>query len=159
MSASQSIITISNLVPTQLPISGKLTQCLVNTIDQRCQDGYDLAEQLITASSVTLNFRDQSYSAKAGGFHPVEICLVKQANGNWQYAYITDFAYVGNYYPELAKDLDFDFLSGEWFTYYLNNYSLITGSHAAVELYQLWEQNFLSYFNMDMYDEIQITLS
>ena len=64
-------------------------------------------------------------------------------------AYITDFAFVGNQYPELTKELDFDFLRGEWFTIYLGRYSSIKDDGATKELYSLWEGNFLVYADMD----------
>ncbi len=121
MSELQTIITTTNLIPTLLPVSNKLNQCLVDAINQRPE----LHSGLEETNSVTFNFRDKSYSAENGGFHPVEISLTKEADNTWQYAYITDFAFVGNHYPELAKELDFDFLSGEWFASYLRDYPSI----------------------------------
>ena len=64
-------------------------------------------EQLITdhdnCQAITLNFRDPTYSADAGGFHPVEIRLEKD-HGQWHFSYITDFCYVGSgYMAELAS--------------------------------------------------------
>lgn len=47
----------------------------------------------IVSNGVTINFRDPSYSADAGGFHPVEIRLeYALATSMWQVCYITDFA-------------------------------------------------------------------
>ncbi len=155
MSELQTIITTSNLIPTLLPVSNKLNQCLIDALNQRPE----LHSGLEETSSVTFNFRDKSYSAENGGFHPVEIALTKETDSTWQYAYITDFAFVGNHYPELAKELDFDFLSGEWFASYLRDYSSIKNNRNAAELYRLWEHNFLAYADMGMYDEIEINVS
>ena len=155
MSELQTIITTANLIPTLLPVSSKLNQCLVDAIKQHPE----LHSGLEETNSVTFNFQDKSYSAENGGFHPVEIALTKEADNTWHYAYITDFAFVGNHYPELAKELDFDFLSGEWFASYLGNYSSIKNNANAAELYRLWEGNFLAYANMGMYDEIEINIS
>ena len=155
MSELQTIITTTNLVPTLLPVSNKLNQCLVDALNQRPE----LHSGLEETNSVTFNFRDKSYSAENGGFHPVEIDLTKEADNTWHYAYITDFAFVGNHYPELAKELDFDFLSGEWFASYLGRYSSIKNNADAAELYRLWEHNFLAYASMGMYDEIEINVS
>ncbi|WP_300179833.1 DUF2787 domain-containing protein [uncultured Aliivibrio sp.] len=155
MSELQTIITTTNLIPTLLPVSNKLNQCLIDALNQRPE----LHSGLEETNSVTFNFRDKSYSAENGGFHPVEIALTKEADNTWHYAYITDFAFVGNHYPELAKELDFDFLSGEWFASYLGDYSSIKNNANAAELYRLWEHNFLAYASMGMYDEIEINVS
>lgn len=155
MSELQTIITTTNLIPTLLPVSNKLNQSLVDALNQRPE----LHSGLEETNSVTFNYRDKNYSAENGGFHPVEIALTKEADNTWHYADITDFAFVGNHYPELAKELDFDFLSGEWFASYLGRYSSIKEDGAAKELYQLWEHNFLAYADMGMYDEIEINVS
>lgn len=81
-----------------LPVSKQLTTYL---------------EQLITDhhshQAITINFRDPTYSADAGGFHPVEIRLEKDQS-QWRISYITDFCHVSSsYMAELAKDLDFYF--------------------------------------------------
>lgn len=47
---------------------------------------------LNNSSTVTINFRDPDYSAKKGGYHPVEIMLVHKRD-TWHFAYITDFKY------------------------------------------------------------------
>ena len=154
MSELQTIITTINLIPTLLPVC-KLNQCLVDALNQHPE----LHSGLEETNSVIFNFRDKNYSAENGGFHPVEIALTKEVDNTWRYAYITDFSFVGNHYPELAKELDFDFLSGEWFASYLGRYSSIKDDGAAKELYQLWEHNFLAYADMGMYDEIEINVS
>ena len=83
-----------------LPVTHKFTKAITVMLN----------EEGISGDSVTINFRDPTYSAENGGFHPVEIRLERQNNA-WHLCYITDFAYVGSGpYVELAKDLDFDFI-------------------------------------------------
>lgn len=159
MSPLQTTIIVSNLIPMLLPISKKLNQCIVNELNQQCKDTPELLSPLSDSNSIIFNFRDKSYNAKNGGFHPVEIALTKEADNTWQYAYITDFAFVGSHFPELAKEIDFDFLSAEWFASYEGRYTSIKGNDAALELYSLWECNFLAYVEMDSYDDITITFN
>ena len=114
-----------------LPVSKQLADALADL----------LAKHSVTGDSVTINFRDPTYSAESGGFHPVEIRLEvrKQA---WHFCYITDFTYVGNGpYAELAKDLDFDFYAGVF-----QNLFGVFPIEQASEMYQIWEGNFLHYW-------------
>jgi len=99
-----------------------------------------------------ISFRDQSYSAEAGGFHPVEIYVDEFG----QIQYITEFAYWGMPpHDELVKELDFDFSLG------LFQQNTVFGSaessiNAGREMFQLWCSNFVSYYNMGVY-QIHIT--
>jgi hypothetical protein len=90
--------------------------------------------------AVTINFRDPNYSADDGGYHPVEIRLENEGDG-WRFSYITDFCFVGNgYMAELAKDLDFDFDAGVL--------QCLHGTYPieqAIEIFQVWESNFVYY--------------
>lgn len=56
----------------------------------------------ITAFS--LLFKDLSYSAEKGGYHPVEIRLIPR-NDEWYFDYITDFGYMGVVYPNWKRKL------------------------------------------------------
>ncbi len=135
------------------PVSDPLATCLVETLASHILLKGEVAESLLSSHRVVFNFRDKSYSAEGGGFHPVEICLFRSSDGDWQYQYVTDFAYVGNHYPELEKALDFDFHN-------CGAYSCgipMQNQQEANELYQLWEDNFLAYLEMDAYDDISIT--
>jgi hypothetical protein len=90
--------------------------------------------------AVTINFRDPNYSADEGGYHPVEIRLENEGDG-WRFCYITDFCYVGSgYMAELAKDLDFDFDAGV-FQNLFGTYPI----EQAIEMFQVWESNFVYY--------------
>ncbi len=113
-------------------------------------------EALTTSRYLVFNFRDKSYSADAGGFHPVEIAVCQTSTGEWSIEYITDFAYMGNYYPELERNLDFDFRVGQFFMAY-RGWLPMQGSRDAKELYRLWENNFLAYVDTDAYNEIAVT--
>jgi len=100
----------------------------------------DLLELYKNEKSVTINFRDPNYSADDGGYHPVEIRLENEGDG-WRFCYITDFCYVGSgYMAELAKDLDFDFDTG-LFQNLFGTYPI----EQAIEMFQVWESNFVYY--------------
>lgn len=122
----------------------------------------DLLNKLATDNSVDItkerslifNFRDDSYDPETGGYHPVEIRLIK-INDEWQFDYITDFAYVGNgYMAELVKEIDFDFSNNIGFQLYIGSTSLSEFS----EFYISWESNFISYVKMKVFT-VKITSS
>ena len=114
-----------------LPVSERFTNAIAELLTQ----------QQITGDSITINFRDPNYSAEDGGFHPVEIRLEKHGD-TWQFCYITDFTYVGiGPFAELAKDLDFDFQAGVF-----QNLHGLFPIEVALDFYQIWEGNFLHYW-------------
>ncbi|CAK2006115.1 DUF2787 domain-containing protein [Vibrio crassostreae] len=129
-----------------LPISIKLQTALLKHINTQPNQSGDY---------LTLNFRDTTYSAEAGGYHPVEIALQKDSAERWSILYITDFAYMGNYYPELERNVDFDIG---------NNMAFFTGvgwqaidAYGVNDFYKIWESNFLSYLDMESYDQIEVS--
>ena len=104
-------------------------------------------------AGVTLNFRDPSYSAESGGFHPVEIRMEPASiDGPWRISYITDFAFFGRPYPELEKDIDFNFVTGEGYQAFVGYHPLRNFSG----IYRMWEGNFRSYLNSNIF---QITIT
>ncbi|EGR2610470.1 hypothetical protein CGG83_22350 [Vibrio parahaemolyticus] len=106
--------------------------------------------------SVVINFRDSSYNAESrSGFHPVEIRLVRLYD-QWIFDYITDFAYCGGPYPELVKEVDFNFSSGTASFSYVPELPIT--SSEVMEFYSMWESNFLSYVEMGVFDEIKFTV-
>ncbi|MFH4456398.1 DUF2787 family protein [Vibrio alginolyticus] len=106
--------------------------------------------------SVVINFRDSSYNAESrSGFHPVEIRLVRLYD-QWIFDYITDFAYCGGPYPELVKEVDFNFSSGTASFSYVPELPIT--SSEVMEFYSIWESNFLSYVEMGVFDEIKVTV-
>ncbi|OEE89420.1 hypothetical protein A1OQ_11615 [Enterovibrio norvegicus FF-162] len=138
--------------PSSLPVSNKLQALLALTLlEKQKQDA-----RLCDGRYLVFNFRESSYSAETGGFHPVEIGICKTADGTWSIEYITDFSYVGSYYPELERCIDFDFRVQSFFAQYCG-WQSIDGNASAVELYQLWEGNFLSYAAMEVYDEVTVS--
>jgi len=96
-------------------------------------------------NGITFNFRDDDYSAELGGFHPVEVRVVNSEN-LWIFEYITDFSYQGAY-PELVKDIDVCFLTGQIYTLYSG---CLQGSGAS-ELIDLFLSNFIIYFEMEIF--------
>lgn len=129
-----------------LSISPRLQTVLIDHINTKATD---------SSTAITLNFRDTSYSADAGGFHPVEIAMQKDSEQRWSILYITDFAYMGNAYPELERSVDFDIG---------NNMAFFTGvgwqaidAYGVNDFYQIWESNFLSYLELDAFDEIKLS--
>lgn len=124
-----------NLKDLPFTISSKLLEIITNEINKV----FNLPDQ---QDEFTLSFRDENYSAELGGYHPVEIHLVKH-KGLWFFDYITDFTYVGcGQDAELAKEIDFDFTSGLGFQLYSGDDDI----NQFTELYKSWEMNFISYF-------------
>lgn len=144
--SNQSAISFS---PSCLPISKELHHSLNQVLSKYAESR--------GSNSITINFRDKSYSAENGGFHPVEIALSKISDDHYSILYITDFSYCGNTYPELERDIDFDIGNSVVFSRYSGwqNIRLPT----MTELYELWEGNFISYVDMDAYDQIQVEYS
>ncbi len=105
--------------------------------------------------SVVFNFRDSSYSSENGGWHPVEIRLFRLYD-QWIFDYITDFAYCGGPYPELVKEVDFNFSSGTASFSYVPELPIT--SSEVMEFYSMWESNLLSYVEMGVFDEIKVTV-
>ena len=116
-------------------VSRELVEILEHTVKQ---SGKNISH------GVYVIFRDNSYTAETGGYHPVEIMI--SANGNIQY--ITDFAYVG-YPPELAKEIDFDFSEGHLF-----HMGSLFPMDNAKGLFRLWQSNFCSYYKAGVYEVI-----
>ena len=141
-------MSILHFTPSLLSVSDKL-HALINKQLQT-----SIVATTPNSETLSINFRDRSYSAEEGGYHPVEIGL-KIENNMLNILYITDFAFMGNHYPELERCIDFDFGNQVAF-------SVATGwqsirSEGIDELYKMWEHNFLHYVEAECYDEIAIT--
>jgi len=158
MPAIQTTLTKANLNSTLLPVSTQLKNALINVLEQKCKNNTELHSDAKETTELTFNFRDKSYSATCGGFHPVEIALTQSSDDTWRFSYITDFSFIGDPFPELAKELDFDFVRKEWLSSYSGRYAPIQSSSSAKDLYRLWEKNFLSYLAMGMYDDIEVSV-
>lgn len=124
-----------------LPVSDEFAQLLLQQLSP-ATEGID------TLTSATINFRDPEYCAESGGYHPVEVRLVWQDNA-WQFDYITSFSFVGmGWCAELAKELDFDFGQNCFEMRGYRPQVLAVGE----EMYRLFEQNFIEYVRMEVFD-------
>lgn len=138
----------SSIEPCSLPVSNSMKL----TLQRLLKSKIDTSDQ-----AITLNFRDSSYSAESGGYHPVEIRPTKASTGNWCIQYITDFAYTGRAYPELERSVDFDIANGACFFADVGWQPIDT--LRVGDFYKMWESNFLSYLNSNTYDDITTTQS
>jgi hypothetical protein len=120
-----------------------LPEAFYQMLEQRLQSA--LHEH---ANIVTLNFRDPDYDPENGGYHPVEIGLMRYGD-TWELSYMTDFAYFGSYYPELEKDIDVLFQEREVYTSYAGRSYL----REVSELVQSLVENFVSYLSLGVYVE------
>ncbi len=142
-------MSILHFTPSALAVSNKL----LTLLNQHCHASMESTQS--TSHALSIHFRDKSYSAEEGGYHPVEIGLNIVNDKTVDILYITDFAYMGNYYPELERCIDFDFGNQVAFTVATGWQSIL--SPGIDELYQMWEQNFLQYVEWECYDDIQIS--
>jgi len=98
---------------------------------------------------IALNFRDPTYSAEKGGYHPVEIHV--DSSGDIQC--ITDFAYFGRPpFVELGIELDWSFIDEGYFRQFDSMYDLECGR----SLLGLYTRNFAAYHNSGVY-QVEIT--
>jgi hypothetical protein len=102
-----------------------------------------LTEPQSNSTGITINFRDEDYSADKGGFHPVEMRLRKH-KGLWQFEYITDFSYLGYPYPELVKEIDICFQTKQVDCLYGGKLN----KQDSDELIELFLTNFIGYVEM-----------
>lgn len=96
---------------------------------------------------IIFNFRDPDYSSSLGGYHPVELGLVKnlsQSKGQWEFEYITDFSYQGD---ELVNEIDICFKTEQVYSLY-GGY---LGQQDSNELIALFLDNFVSYYQMNVF--------
>ena len=97
---------------------------------------------------VALNFRDPTYSATNGGYHPVEI----HVDSKCDVLSITDFAYFGAPpFAELGIELDWNF-EQDSFRQFDSMYDLECGRG----LLGLYLANFTAYYKSGVY-EVEVT--
>ncbi|MFQ2050718.1 DUF2787 family protein [Aeromonas hydrophila] len=129
-----------NLDSLSLPVTPPLLTLLGDTLTHTQRD-------LTNLTALTFHFRNPTYSPTAGGVHPVEMRLLRQA-GYWCFDYITDFSYQGQGLDaELCKELDFNFLDNE---HYLQGWGPLPMAEAQ-ELFTLWQHNFLAYAQLGFF--------
>lgn len=127
---------MTKITSTKLPIDPQLATMLVNLIPAT-----------LSGCSVVINFRDKNYTAE-GGYHPVEISLIAIGQTGWDISYITDFCIVGHgIYAELAKCLDFDVGQNVY-----QDLSQCTELADGLEVFKLWQTNFLAYLKMGVFE-------
>jgi len=108
-----------------------------------------LKDTTLEASEVVaLNFRDPTYSAENGGFHPVEI----HVDSKGDVLSITDFAYFGMPpFMELGIELDWSF-EHDSFRQFDSMYDLECGRG----LLGLYLANFTAYYKSGVY-QVEVT--
>jgi len=115
----------------------------------------DVSVPEANTEGIILNFRDPDYSISHGGFHPLEIRLIKSmvdGKVNYQFVYITDFSFQGSPYPELTVDIDVCFIAEQVYTVYGGWLDKASGE----ELKELFLTNFISYAEMKVF-EVEVT--
>ena len=109
-----------------------------------------LKDTTLEASEVVaLNFRDPTYSAEHGGYHPVEI----HVDSKGDVLSITDFAYFGM--PpmvELGIELDWSFIEHGYFRQFDSMHDLECGR----SLLGLYTRNFTAYYKSGVY-QVEVT--
>ena len=99
-------------------------------------------------SGVIINFRDSSYSAVNGGYHPVEVHIDSKGN----LLSVTDFAYFGCLpMVELSIELDWSF-EMDSFRQFDDMYDLECGR----SLLGLYLANFAAYYRSGVY-RVEVT--
>lgn len=102
-----------------------------------------------TCQSVVLNFRDPEYSAENGGWHPVEIRLIRSEQpAIWQLDYLTDFSWQGRAWPELAKEFDISWSQRYAWHCFAGNLLL---NHELSAFWTPWQDNFVAYCAMNVF--------
>lgn len=130
---------------TTLPIS----QALLDTLNNALNEYAAHAE-----GRHIINYSNEHYSAKHGGYHPVEIALAKDINNKYTILCITDFSFNGYPYPTLERDIEFDFTHDTVFTRYSDLKSISAPN--TDKLYTLWESKFIANFAKGVYNPIEL---
>ena len=116
----------------------------IQAINNVLESSPDLSD----GDGVTLNFRDPTYSAENGGFHPVEISIDAQGN----ILYLSDFAYYGiPPMAELGIELDWNF-EQDSFRQFDSFYDLECGR----SLLGMYTKNFTAYYKSGVY-QVEVT--
>ncbi len=67
-----------------LPVSKKLHKLLSEQLTAHLLSN----EAVTTSRYLVFNFRDKTYSAEEGGFHPVEMAICQTSTGQWSIEYL-----------------------------------------------------------------------
>ena len=133
--------------PNNQPLQKLIDQCLIDIVTNEITHNQQQQEKESNEEkhprAWIINFRDPTYSAEEGGYHPVEIMMSQTGIIH----YITDFSYVGQGpYAELVKELDFEMISGE-----ATQMGMAFELQEETELFKLFQQNFCNYYQMGVY--------
>ncbi|MDE1224904.1 DUF2787 domain-containing protein [Vibrio aestuarianus] len=135
----------TSLNKTALPISLALLDTFNNVLNKHTG---------LVEGHHTIHFSNKHYSAKHGGYHPVEIALKKDINNKYTILCITDLSFNGYPYPILERDIEFDFTHATVFTRYSGLKSMTTPN--TDKLYTLWESKFIVNFAKGVYNQIEL---
>ncbi|WP_371374873.1 DUF2787 family protein [Thalassotalea aquiviva] len=123
---------------TELSLPGTFYQLIEKEI-------IDVGKPDEDAKRITLNFLDPGYCAQTGGYHPVNVGLVKNMN-EWRLVSISDYAYQDSS-NDLVKEIEICFTTNK-------AYSMFTGwldSGDSQELLSMLINNFVEYYAMGVY--------
>lgn len=139
-----------NLEGIPLPVS----QPFVDVLHQQLTHFNPTEDTEYPLLGLVINFKDTSYNIEDGGYHPIQIGM-NYANGQCTLDYITDFAWVGGPFPELAKEVDFNLSDNVLYTMFGGPFPL--DSPDTKDFYQTWESNFTEYVSSGCFDQIEVT--
>lgn len=98
--------------------------------------------------SITLNYSNPDYTAKSGGYRPVEIRLERKQDNRWHICYVTEFTYIPTPFGhESTYAIDFDFSRGIGYQLGMTSEPIT----AYGSLFSLWQRNFCRYHSYDTY--------
>ena len=107
------------------------------------------SSEVANGDGVIINFRDPTYNATNGGYHPVEI----HVDSKGDVLSITDFAYFGcPPFVELGIELDWSFIEHGYFRQFDSMYDLECGR----SLLGLYTRNFAAYYDSGVY-RVEVT--
>jgi hypothetical protein len=139
--------TGDNSMPLQINPQTRITLLppeFVQVINVAVQSSPEAAN----GSGVIINFRDPSYSAQKGGYHPLEVHIDSKGS----LLSITDFAYVGiPPFTELGIELDWSFDQGSF-----RQYDCMYDLECGRSLLGLYLANFTAYYNSGVY-RVEVT--
>jgi hypothetical protein len=100
------------------------------------------------SNGVILNFRDPTYSAENGGFHPVELAVSPKGD----LLYLTDFSFAGMPpFVELGIELDWNFERDSF-----RQFDSFYGLECGRGLLGLYTKNFAAYYEGGCF-EVEVT--
>ena len=116
----------------------------VQTVNNILQSSADVTN----GNGFVLNFRDPTYSATNGGYHPVELAVSPKGD----LLYLTDFSFAGvPPFAELGIELDWNFEMDSF-----RQFDSMYGLECGRGLLGLYLANFTSYYKSGIY-RVEVT--